>query len=597
MSALTFHADLQRWVEEVAHHCNPKEVYWCDGSAKQFKELADELVASGTLLRLNASKRPNSYWAHSDARDVARVESKTYICCENEEDAGPTNNWRAPLEMKATLTDLYKESMTGRRMYVIPFSMGPLGSEFSIIGVELTDSAYVVLNMMYMTEVGNSVLEKLGEDGRFVKCLHSVGAPLGSETESDVPWPCNPDNTYVAHFPETKEIWSFGSGYGGNALLGKKCLALRIASSMAKDEGWLAEHMLILKLTSPAGEVHYIAGAFPSSCGKTNLAMLVPAIEGWKAETIGDDIAWMRFGKDGRIYAVNPEKGFFGVAPGTSYKSNPVAMDTIRSSAIFTNTALTEDLDVWWEGIDNGTSAFTDWQGNRWDPSSGKPAAHPNSRFTVSASQSPKIAPEWQDPKGVPISAILFGGRRSSLVPLVTEAFNFSHGVFMGATMASETTAAAEGQVGQLRRDPFAMLPFCGYHMADYFAHWLELGAKGDESKLPKLFLVNWFRRNEAGKFMWPGYGENARVLKWILDRVQHRVEAKETPLGLIPYTNDLDVSGLNMSDHELDQLFEMDIEDLLNEVDSIESHFASLGSKLPEALRKELDLMRSKLV
>ncbi len=597
MSTLTSHAELLNWVQEVSDHCNPKEVYWCDGSADQFEELAEQLVASGTLLRLNEHKRPNSYWAHSDPRDVARIESKTYICSEREDDAGPTNNWRSPMEMKATLNDLYKGSMTGRTMYVIPYSMGPLGSEFSIIGVELTDSAYVVLNMMYMTEMGRSVLDKLGDDGRFIKCLHSVGAPLEDATEDDVPWPCNPDNTYIAHFPETKEIWSFGSGYGGNALLGKKCLALRIASSIAREEGWLAEHMLILKLTSPAGEVHYVAGAFPSACGKTNLAMLVPAIEGWRAETVGDDIAWMRFGADGRLYAVNPEKGFFGVAPGTSYKSNSVAMDTIKSSTIFTNTALTEDLDVWWEGMDSAPGTLTDWQGNRWDSNSGKPAAHPNARFTVRAAQSPKIAPEWQDPNGVPISAILFGGRRSSLVPLVTEAFNFSHGVFMGATMASETTAAAEGQVGKLRRDPFAMLPFCGYHMADYFAHWLEMGAKGDQSKLPKVFLVNWFRRNENGKFMWPGYGENARVLKWIIDRVQDRVEANETPLGLIPYTNDLDVSGLNMSNHELEALFEMDLEDLKAEADSIESHFASLGSKLPEALRNELDLMKSKLV
>ncbi len=596
MSTLTSHAELLRWVKEVADHCNPKEVYWCDGSQAQFEELAEQLIVSGTLLRLNEGKRPSSYWAHSDPRDVARVESKTYICSEREDDAGPTNNWRSPMEMKATLSDLYKGSMTGRTMYVIPYSMGPLDSAFSIVGVELTDSAYVVLNMMYMAEMGTGVLERLGDSGRFVKCLHSVGAPLENEADSDVSWPCNPDNTYIAHFPETMEIWSFGSGYGGNALLGKKCLALRIASSIAREEGWLAEHMLILKLTSPTGEVHYIAGAFPSACGKTNLAMLVPAIEGWKAETIGDDIAWMRFGADGRLYAVNPEKGFFGVAPGTSYKSNPVAMDTIRSSTIFTNTALTEDLDVWWEGMDSVPGPLTDWQGNRWDPNSTKPAAHPNARFTVPASLSPKIAPEWQDPNGVPISAILFGGRRSSLVPLVTEAFSFSHGVFMGATMASETTAAAEGQVGQLRRDPFAMLPFCGYHMADYFAHWLEMGAKGEPSKLPKMFLVNWFRRNAAGRFIWPGYGENARVLKWIIDRVQHRADAHETPLGLTPYPKDLDVSGLRISGQELDMLFEVDIEALKSEADSIESYFASLGPKVPDALWSELDHMRSKL-
>lgn len=594
MSTVVSHPELQRWINEIFDHCEAKDVYLCDGSQEQFEELAEKLVAAGTLVRLNEERRPNSYWAHSDPRDVARVESKTYICSERQEDAGPTNNWRSPLEMKATLTDLYKGSMRGRTMYVIPFSMGPLGSEFSIIGVELTDSAYVVLNMMYMTEVGRTVLERLGDDGNFVKCLHSVGAPIDDEESEDVPWPCNPENTYIAHFPETEEIWSFGSGYGGNALLGKKCLALRIATAVARREGWLAEHMLILKLTDPSGRVHYVAGAFPSACGKTNLAMLVPTLKGWKAETIGDDIAWMRFGSDGRLYAVNPEKGFFGVAPGTSSKSNPVAMETIKHSTIFTNTALTEDLDVWWEGIEQEPGKLTDWQGKPWDPSVGSPAAHPNARFTVPASNSPTIAPEWQDPNGVPISAIMFGGRRSSLVPLVTESFSFDHGVFMGATMASETTAAAEGKVGKLRRDPFAMLPFCGYHMADYFAHWLAMGESGDDSKLPKIFLVNWFRRDADGRFLWPGYGENSRVLKWMIERVEGKVDALSTPLGLVPKPEDLDLEGLNLEPERLTQLFDVNESELIEEVVSIEEHFNSFGPKLPKRLWDHLERLRS---
>lgn len=596
MSVATNNRKLIEWVGEVAALCQPDEVIWCDGSKEEFDRLADELVGAGTLVRLNPQRRPDSFWAHSDPRDVARVESKTYICSEREEDAGPTNNWRDPREMKATLTEHYRGSMRGRRMFVVPFSMGPIGSPFSLVGVELTDSPYVVLNMAIMAKMGASVLADLGPDGDFVPCIHSVGAPL-EEGQVDVAWPCDPDNTAIAHFPETREIWSYGSGYGGNALLGKKCLALRIASVIARDEGWLAEHMLILKLTAPSGSVHYVAGAFPSACGKTNLAMMLPTLPGWKAETIGDDIAWMRFGDDGRLWAVNPEAGFFGVAPGTSSRTNANAIATVASSTIFTNTALTSDGDVWWEGLtDTPPEGLTTWKGEPYDPTSGAPAAHPNARFTVPAGQSPHIAEEWQDPYGVPISAILFGGRRASLIPLVTEAHSWEHGVFLGSIVASETTAAAEGAVGNLRRDPFAMLPFCGYNMGDYFAHWIAMGARADQTKLPRVYLVNWFRKNEAGKFVWPGFGDNSRVLSWIVDRIEGRADAEETPLGWVPKVSDLDTSGLDIDSGDLDAICTVSADALRGEVESIEGHFGTFGDHLPKELHHQLELLRHRV-